>query len=216
MGDAMTDEMLRSFVLKLGGVSIVAAVIWMTAVAPEVKRLHEIKVAYASQSTEISEGERTMADQRGRIQASVDRMNDIRDELISQLRSGSDINAHKHIQDTAENNNLMVSRVEPLRSSESTRVNKTDQSKIRLLTKEFRVECAGSFDGLVGYINDLSNGSTIAKVNTFRIVPVSAESARMILQISTYQLLDANTVFSGSVIGSSTQVSDGSSTDGDL
>jgi len=217
MGDAMTDEMLKSFVLKLAGVSVVAAVIWMTAVAPEVKRLHEIKAAYASQSTEISEGETAMADQSGRIQASVDRMNEIRDELISELQTGSDITSHKHIQDTAERNNLTVSRIEPLRSSESTHVNEADQSKIRLLTKEFRVECAGSYDGLVGYINDLSNGSTIAKVNTFRIVPVSEEGARMILQVSTYQLLDTNKVFSGTLTeSSSTQISDGSSTDGDL
>jgi hypothetical protein len=215
MGDTMSQEVLKAFVIKLLGVSLLTAIAWYMAVKPQTDRLNELRITNATQMIEITQGEEAIADLSDKVIASEGQLDKIREEILVQLDMDQGTNAHKRLQESAELHNLTVTRIEPLRSSIATHKGKSeDQAEIQLETKEFRIECVGPFGGIVGFLNDLSNGEQISKVDSFRIVPVSRAGARMIMQVSIFQFVDTPKVFSEASRSASQQLQDGGDTNG--
>jgi len=204
----MNNEIQKSFVLKLAGLSIAAGLGWYTAVGPQLVRVQEAKQAQATQNNDISQGEEAIALFADQVQTSIDLMSDVQNMLTIQLDIDRATDAHKHLQDAAEANSLMVSRIEPLNTSTKKRISQVDMSFIELETREFRVECVGPYDGIIGYLSTLSNGPNIARINSFKLTPVSSQYAQLILQVSFYQLTDIPEAFTKSFSTSATKIKD--------
>ncbi len=193
----MNQDTQRVFFVRLLVISLVGAVAWHFLVGAKLDREQELKRLFALQTEEISQGEQEIALHADQLADSIRRMQKTRDEMMVHLDMIDSSKVHKILQDAADRYHLTISRVEPMRKSVDKRVRESDQDQdpIELEISEFRVECAGSFDGLVKFISELSEGHHLATVNSFRIIPVSAESARMSIQVSVYQISNAPKAF---------------------
>ncbi|PCI09392.1 hypothetical protein COB72_06620 [bacterium] len=194
----MNQDIQKIFITKLVLASLGTALVWYMTIGAKEKQVYDLEQIYIAQMSEVTQGEAEMSKNESMIDYCVTQMCSIRDELSTQFDVNETINARKHIQDAAEMYSLTVSRIEPLRSSLTKKKNKVDDTEITIKTEEYRVECVGPFDGIVRYVDDLSNSSQITKVNSFRIIPVSSEYARMILQVSVYRLVEVPETFNES------------------
>ena len=185
----MNQDILKSFFIKFAVVAGVGAGGWMLLVGSRLGMEQEIRLSHASHVEHITNGERAIAEHAQAMNVSLERMNAVGHELQEQLGGDQSTNVHKQLQDTAENLGLTVSRIEPLQTSVQKYSRGEGQAGLELETKSFRVECAGTYSGIVKYIDELGNGPNIAKVGSFRILPTSSEHARVVLQISTYELV---------------------------
>lgn len=173
------------------------AVAWHMAVGPRVKHAQEINETFTFQTNEIEQGERDVGQYSKQLHVSIDQMSHVRDEIVAQLDVDRKTDIHKLLQESAESFNLTVSRIEPLRTNITEHINQESKDEIRLETNEFRVECSGTYDGVVRLIESMSNSQNIAKVNTFRIIPVSNDDVRVILQVAVYRLVEYPDTFTG-------------------
>ncbi len=200
----MNQDIQRSFIVKLLVASLLGAVAWHTLVGSRLEKEQDIHQEYLTQTQAIALGEQTFERQEKAVTQSIEEMSRVRDELITQLGVNETSSVHKNLQAAAEIHNLTVSRIEPLSKRVSEQAN--NNSMIKLETSEFRVECVGSFAGIVGFIKELSTGQNISTVNSFRVMPVSSYSARMILQVSMYQLIEVPPEFTSSLHDKAVQV----------
>ena len=199
----MNQDLLRSFLIKLAGVSLVASVAWIMVVSPHVKRVRDISDSYAIQATAIEQGEQSIHQYGDQLELDFAHIGEIHRELTEQLDVHKELNIHKHLQEAAEAAQLTVSRIEPLGSRITKHVNELDQSEISLQSTEYRIECEGQFSGIVHFLHDLHSGPNITKADSLRILPVSSDHARMIIQISVFQLTDVPDSFLESLEDSS-------------
>lgn len=195
MGDSMNQETQRNFIIKLITASIVCGGVWFSMVGPKLTELDELAQVLESQSEEVSVGEKLIQQHSQQVGQTVLKMQDIRNDIGKQLDVMNEVNVHKHIQDAAEARGLTVSRIEPLRVTINKRMSSVDQKEVKIQTREFRIECVGAFGSTIAYLDDLNRSVNLSKVSMFRIVPVSSEYARMILQVEVYQLIDAPEMF---------------------
>lgn len=196
----MNQDTQRSFIVKLLAASLFGAVAWHMLVGSRLQKEQDIHQERIAQVQAIALGEQAIEQHEETVTQSIKEMSRVRDELITQLGINETSSVHKNLQAAAEIHNLTVSRIEPLSKRVSEQANKqNDKLKIKLETSEFRVECTGSFAGIVGFIQELSTGSNISTVNSFRVIPVSSYSARMILQVSMYQLIEVPSAFTSSL-----------------
>ena len=194
----MNQDIQKTFITKLILAALGTGLVWYMTIGAKEKQVFDLEQVYISQMSEVTQGEDEMNKNKNATEYCVTQMCSIRDEMATQFDVNETVNARKHIQDAAEMYSLTVSRIEPLRSSLTKKKNKVDATEITIKTEEYRVECVGPFDGIVRYVDDLSNASQIAKVNSFRVIPVSSEYARMILQVSVYRLVEVPDTFSES------------------
>jgi hypothetical protein len=202
----MSQDIQKSFLVRLIVISLIVSVAWYLIVGPQVIRVQEISEAHESQIEDISVGEEAINKHASQLTKSLQQMSEVRDQLILQFDVGHSSNYHKHLQEAAESHGLTVSRIEPLRTSVAKRESEKDQGDIKLESKEFRVECGGSYAGIVEYLEGLSNGPSVAKVSTFRIIPTSTNQARMIMQVSVYHLIETPDSFSKTQFDDGTQL----------
>ncbi len=191
----MNQDIQKTFITKLVLAALGTGLVWYMTIGAKEKQVYDLDQIYIAQMSEVTQGEDEMSKNESTIDYCMTQMCSIRDELATQFDVTETINARKHIQDAAEMYSLTVSRIEPLRSSLTKKKNKLDGTEITIKTEEYRVECVGPFDGIVRYVDDLSNSSQITKVNSFRVIPVSSEYARMILQVSVYRLVEVPETF---------------------
>jgi len=204
----MNQDTQRSFFVRLIMVSLIGAFAWHFLVGAKLEREQELKRVFALETKEISQGEQQITLHADQLATSIERMQKTRNEMVAHLDMIDSSKVHKILQDAADRHHLTVSRVEPVRKSVDKRVRQTDQSQIELEVSEFRVECTGTFGGLVGFIGELSEGAYLAKVNSFRMIPVSSDSARMYVQVSVYQLTNAPKAFTESFKAMETEMTD--------
>lgn len=212
----MSLDIQRGFVFRLIAVSVIVSIAWMMIVGPRVHKVDEMNQVRHAQDQEIAAGEEAIGHYSSRLGVSMERMSRVRDHLVSQLDASQSSNTHKLLQDSAESHDLTVSRIEPMRTTLAKSISDIDQSEIHLETKEFRVECAGPYAGIVGYLEDLSSDSNMAKASTFRIIPVGKDNARMIVQVSIYQLIEIPEAFTRSLGPNTMSVTDAGDGNGDL
>ena len=193
----MNQEIKKIFIIKLCGISLCMAVAWHMAVGPRVKRAQEINESFTVQTNEIEQGELAVGQYSKQLHAAIDQMSHVRDEIVAQLDVERKTDVHKLLQESAESFNLTVSRIEPLRTNIAEHIHQESKDEIRLETSEFRVECSGTYDGVVRLIESLSNSQNIAKVNSFRIIPVSNDDVRVIMQVAVYRLVEYPDTFTG-------------------
>ncbi len=191
----MNRDIQKTFLFRLGIVSLVGAVAWHILVGAKLEREQELRRAFALQTKLILEGEQEIDQYADELSDSIDRMQRTREEMITHLDMVESAKVHQILQSSAEFHGLTVSRIEPVRMGTDKRVRSTDQSEISLGINEYRIECSGSFGSLVGFIGELSSGKYLAQVGSFRIIPTSNDSARMNIQVSVYQLVEAPEVF---------------------
>tara|TARA_R110002072_G_scaffold42064_21_gene118779 strand:+ start:23569 stop:24225 length:657 start_codon:yes stop_codon:yes gene_type:complete len=184
----MNQDTMKSFFVKLGLISLAGAAGWHFLVGAELESERDLKLARDAQVRQLTQGEESIGLHAQQVERSLERMSEIRDELRAQLDSANGTNMHGHLQDLAEEKGLTVTKIEPLRKRIEKLKRGPGQAELELATQEFRVECDGPYSGIVDYLQELSGGSCITKVGSFRMLPTSKESARMILQVSTYEL----------------------------
>jgi Tfp pilus assembly protein PilO len=187
----MNQELQKNFFVKISVVIIAVSAAWYIFVGPKLEAVKESNQKFASQTNEISNGEQEIVLYGKALDNTIESMESIREGFVNQLAIGQDSNARQSINEFASNNKLTVTRIEPLRTTSNKLVNEYDLSEIVLETEEFRVECMGSYSGLVGYLQDLTQGSQLSSVSTFRILPISKNNAKMILQVSVFSLTEA-------------------------
>ena len=204
----MNQDTQRNYLIKLLGVSLAGAGVWFTIVGPKLNAVDDLEQTLENQASEISNGEEAIRLHSADVEKTIQQVEHLQSELASQLDVNREVNVHKHLQDAAEQRGLTVSRVEPLRETVTIRKSSVDQKKIQMLTKEFRLECIGAYSSIVGYLDDLRKSTNLSKVSSFRIVPVSSQQARMILQVEVYQLVDAPDVFTESMSTPPTTISE--------
>ena len=196
----MNQEILKYFVIKLVAISLVSAAVWHTLISPQVDKLKDLQSSSIAQAREIDQGEKTISAHAKEMNETLNRMDAVRDEISTNLNVNQATNIHRYLQESATQRNLTVSRIEPLRSSLTKKNNPLTKQEIELETKEFRVECVGSYDATINFFQDLSRGNNIAKVSSFRIIPVSEQDVRMIVQVSVYQLVKVPDSFTKPVV----------------
>jgi len=211
----MNQDTQKTFALKLFGLSIIAGGIWHTAIGPQVTKVGDAAELHQQQLDEIRTGEDSISRQADAVQTSISKMTKIRNEISSQFSVHQTANWHKDLQESAEKFGLTVSRIEPLRNAVANRESELEQGTIQLGTSEFRIESLGSYDGIVKYLESLSNGANIARVNSFRITPVSKEYARLMLQVSIYQITEVPEVFTDSFVEPEASITEVGATDGE-
>ncbi len=191
----MNRDIQKSFLFRLGIASLIGAIAWHILVGAKLEREQELARALALQTKSIINGEQEIEQHADELSSSIDRMRRTREEMITHLDMLQSSKAHQILQNSAESHGLIVSRVEPIRMGTDRRIRKVDQSEIKLGISEYRLECSGSFGNLVGFIGALNNGKHLAQIDSFRIIPMSNHSARMSIQVSIYQLLEAPELF---------------------
>lgn len=184
----MNQDTMKSFFVKLGLISLVGAGGWYFLVGAQLEAEGELKLARDAQVSQLNQGEESIGLHARQVERSLERMRGVRDELRAQLDSANATNMHEHLQDLAEAKGLTVTKIEPLRKRIDKLKRGSGQAELELATQEFRLECDGPYAGIVGYIEELGSGSSISKVISFRMLPTSKETARMILQVSTYEI----------------------------
>jgi len=184
----MNQDTMKSFFMKLGLISLAGAGGWYFLVGAQLEAEQEIKGARDAQVRHLTQGEESIGLHAEQVERSLERMRVVRDGLRAQLDSATATDMHGHLQDLAEAKGLTVTKIEPLRKRIDKLKRGPGQAELELATQEFRLECDGPYSGIVGYIQELSSGSSITKVGSFRMLPTSKETARMILQVSTYEL----------------------------
>ncbi len=187
----MKAEITKAFALKVALVSAGAAVAWHFVVGAQVNTVDELKVSLEHQAAEIQIGEDAIHEHADSVEASIKVMSEIGEAMAEQFDVHHHVNSHKFLQAAAENAGLTVLRVDPLGMSQKVTVNKLTNEKLVLETEEYRLECVGDYAGLVQFFETICTSENMAKVKTFRIVPVSAESTRAFMQISMYEISDA-------------------------
>ena len=202
----MNQDLLKSFLIKLTGVTLVASVAWMMIVSPHVQRVRDISETYSIEATAIEQGEQSILQYGDQLKVDFIHIGEIRRELTEQLDVHKELNIHKYLQETAEAAQLTVSRIEPLGSQISKYVDELDQSEISLQSTEYRIECEGMFSGIVHFLHGLHSGPNITKASSLRILPLSNDRARMIIQITMFQLTDVPDSFLESLDDSSTVI----------
>lgn len=206
MGEAMNQDIMKNFLVKLIAISAISAVIWHTLISPQVDKLKDLQEARSSQAHEIDQGEQTIALHADEMNETLKRMDTVRSEISTNLNVNQATNVHRYLQESANRRTLTVSRIEPLRSSSVKKSNPLTKQEIELETKEFRIECVGSYNATMNFFQDLSSGDNIAKVSSFRIIPVSEQDVRMIVQVSVYQLVKVPDTFTKPVAQPQTPV----------
>jgi len=191
----MNQDTVKSFFVKLGLISLAGAGGWYFLVGSQLDAERDLKLAREAQVSGLESGEEAILLYADRVDRSLNRMRQVQGELQLQLDSENAMNMHEHLQTLAESKGLTVSRIEPLRKRIEKHKRGPGLSDLELATQEFRVECDGPYVGAVEYINLLSSGSSITKIGSFRMLPTSKESVRMILQVSTYEIGEFPEVF---------------------
>tara|TARA_A100001391_G_scaffold190385_1_gene162755 strand:+ start:1010 stop:1669 length:660 start_codon:yes stop_codon:yes gene_type:complete len=184
----MNQDTMKSFFVKLGLISLAGAAGWHFLVGAELESERDLKLARQAQVHELTQGEKSIGLHARQVELSLDRMRGVRDELRVQLDAEHTMNMHEQLQTLAEYKGLTVTRIEPLRKRVEKLKRGAGLGKLELESQEFRVECEGPYSGVVEYIEELSNGASIAKISSFRMLPTSMESVRMILQVSAYEI----------------------------
>jgi|GEM_PF-6586387 len=185
----MNQELQKNFLIKLIAVSAVLAATWFYVVGSQSKKLHTLTQQHVMQEHQVKQGEELITQYESQVENSVAQMNDVRTTIFEQLDVKQELNLHKLLQDSAESFGLTVARIEPLRTATSSNIEDDPKKLITLETHEFRVECSGPYDGIVRYIEDISTSMNMAKVDSFRVIPLTSDNARLILQATTYELI---------------------------
>ncbi|MDF1808635.1 MAG: hypothetical protein P1U42_02975 [Phycisphaerales bacterium] len=194
----MNQDIQKNFMIKLIGVSMVLAAIWFYFVGSQSKKLHSLTQQNVLQQNRVEQGEELISKYNSQVESSVAQMDEVRTKIFDQLSVEQEVNLHKLLQDSAESFGLTVARIEPLRTATSSNIEEDPEKMITLQTSEFRVECSGPYDGIVRYIEDISTSMNMAKVDSFRVIPVASDNARLILQASTYELTEYPTAIAAS------------------
>lgn len=184
----MNTQTSKSFAIKLAVVSIGAAVAWHLVVGPQVQRVQALKLDLTQQAKEIQIGEEAISQFSGSMQSSMADMSEIKEAIAEQFDLNQSVNSHKFLQETAEQAGLTVLRVEPLGVGVNSKVIPASNEELVMETEEYRLECVGQYAGLVHFLDMVNHSTNIAKVNTFRFIPLSKDSTRGLLQVSVYQM----------------------------
>lgn len=211
----MNRDIQKAFLLRLLIIAAIAFGARQVLVLPQVQRAQELADTYQIQSTQLAQGEQAIATHADEVSRSVQRMRRVRDTLSKQLVLSESTEIHKQLQNAAESHRLTVARVEPMRTTQEKRVSGQPPQDIRLEILDFRIECVGPFSGIVGYLQELAGEDHMAKVTSFRLVPISSDSAQVIMQLSVHQLLETPDTFSTAFADSegSTRISDAGASD---
>lgn len=209
MGYALIQDTHRNFILKIVAGSIALSGVWFSVVGPKLTAFEDAKYARQAQTNEIAEGEQAVEQFSMQVDASMARIQALQHDLGIQLDLLQEVDVHKHLQDTAEAYQLTVSRIEPLRDTTTKRASSVEGGlDITMQTREFRIECVGAYDGVVKYLQSLSQSTNLSKVSSFRVVPVSGDHARMILQVEVYSMNDAPKALTESLASASLKLTD--------
>ena len=184
----MNSQTSKSFAIKLTLASIAMAVAWHIVVGSQVDAVQGLRLDLEQQNKEIEAGQEAISQFSGSMQSSIKQMSEIKETIAAQFDLDHSVNSHKFLQETAEQAGLTVLRVEPLGVGVNSRQIPVTNEELVIETEEYRLECVGPYDSLVHFLEMINHSSNIAKVNTFRFIPLSKDSTRGLLQVSVYQM----------------------------
>ncbi|MGV6814487.1 MAG: hypothetical protein ACWA5W_05685 [Phycisphaerales bacterium] len=205
----MNSQTSKSFAIKLALASIGAAVAWHVVVGSQVDEVRDLRHDLEQQNKEIEVGQEAINQFSGSMQSSIKQMSEIKDTIATQFDLDHSVNSHKFLQETAEQAGLTVLRVEPLGAEVNSRELPASSEELVMETEEYRLECVGPYASLAQFLDMINHSANIAKVNTFRLVPLSKDSTRGLLQVSVYQLTKAPEQLTSASPDSATSIGSG-------
>lgn len=185
----MINTMTRAFFTKLA--LIVAAMVAINhyAVRPKAHAMGEVMDEYRSQAEFLQTGLIAMEQSGHEIERFNEHIADIQAKMLRELQPDPTILAHQRLHRFASARDLTVTRVEPLRST----IKKSNDggvltNPIAIDTKDFKMECHGAFHSVLSLIADIQSGPHHAQVTSFRMVPISEEAVRVVMQVRLTEL----------------------------
>lgn len=195
----MNPDIQKAFLLRLIIVTGLVVAARYFLVLPRVSQGEDLARTYQAQQEIIEQGEQAIGQHAGMVSELLTSMHAARVDMLYRFQASGSTQMHNQLQSLADQHKLTVSRIEPLKTSASRGKSGLPPEEIEMETIEFRIECEGLYSGVVAYLNDLSMGTNMATVRTFRMVPVGSGRARATMQVAMHQLLKTPEVFSREV-----------------
>lgn len=186
----MSSEVQRKFFIKLFAFSLGMGAVGHFVVGPKVIEASERTYQLEVQSSTIAAGEIDIQRQAVEVAQAKESMRAVTDRMLEDLQIDSSIQSHQLLQRYAVSNGLTVTRVEPLQSTFSEVMTGFPEQRAKIEEKIFRIECQGSFAGIVAFIDELQDGPGRACLSSFRIMPSSEQSVSLMMTVKLIELVD--------------------------
>lgn len=187
----MSNEVQRTFMIKLTGFSLGMGALAYFVVGPKVIQASDMQSQLAMQTQTIAQGERAFEQFEIPVAKANQSMRVITRQMLDDLQIDAAVQAHQVIQRLAVSNGLTVTRVEPLQSTFSEVMTGTPQQLAKVEEKIFRIECQGKFAGFVAFVDELQNGPGRASVSSLRMVPTGEGTVSVIMSVQIVELIEA-------------------------
>lgn len=181
--DTMKAYMVR--VLALGCVCGAASFLF---VRPVIAKASDLQSERQSQLEFIEQGEEHIVQYEDELLRAVRDTRASRDAMLSDLRSDPDMQDQQLFQRLAATRGLTLTRVEPMRSKLADAKLGSPDRQAEVERKDYRLECRGSYSGLVQFIDDIQSNNRQMQVISFRLVPTSGQRVKTTLNLSMVEL----------------------------
>lgn len=186
----MNADIQRTFVGKLLVLGLITGSMSFFLVRPKSLAASELESQFQIQSESIALGERNLEQHADLVSRAIIDMRAARDAMLDDLALNDAEQSHQLLQRTAIENGLTVTRVEPLQSIlDDVQTGSVDE-KAAVEKKQFRLECNGTYSGVVDFIQEMQQGPRLAQIESFRMMPTSEQSVRAIMYINLLELVE--------------------------
>lgn len=186
----MSNDVQRSFFIKLVAFSLGMGAVGHFVVGPKVIEAADLNSQHKMQTNTIARGEQEILEQATQVAMAKESMQSVCDQILRDLMIDDSLQSHQIIQRSAVSNGLTVTRVEPLQAVFSEVKTGEPEQLAKLEEKIFRIECHGSFSGVVAFIEELQDGPGLASVSSFRMVPTADQAVSVMMSVKLIDLIE--------------------------
>lgn len=184
----MSTDLTRSAITRIAIIGIIAGGAGFFFVKPKMTAASDLRAESERRIEFIRAGESNIALHQEQLEELVSSTIESRKAMLEDLSPDDDLQDQQVFQRMAAARGLTITRVEPLRESSNAKEIGEFGAEAVILQKEYRIECRGSFSGLVRFIEDIQQSNRHMSVSNFRLVPTDAKRIRCSLTISMVEL----------------------------
>lgn len=184
----MSIDTMRAYMVRVLALGCVCGAASFLFVRPVMTRASDLQSERQSQLEFIERGEEHIAQHEEELLRAVSDTRASRDAILSDLRSDPDMQDQQLFQRLAASRGLTLTRVEPMRSKLADAKLGSPDRQAQVERKDYRLECRGSYSGLVQFIDDIQSSNRQMQVISFRLVPTSGQRVKTTLNLSMVEL----------------------------
>ncbi|MFG0314102.1 MAG: hypothetical protein ACF8LL_07945 [Phycisphaerales bacterium] len=184
----MNTDTMKAYMVRVLALGCVCGAASFLFVRPVITRASDLQGERQSQLEFIEQGEEHIAQYEDDLRRAVSSTRASRDAMLRDLRSDPDMQDQQLFQRLASARGLTLTRVEPMRSKLADATLGSPEQKAEVERKDYRLECRGSYSGLVQFIDDIQSSNRQMQVISFRLVPTSGQRVKTTLNLSMVEL----------------------------